>query len=220
MGRAYSRIERLDETNPTSPRSLNSDIIKTSKCPSNDHAAAPASSSPSPAPDPPPTAEQADDPSSRVSSAHYKPRRTRMTQLSNSVPWCSYASAPPQRLLSRRRRRGREGRRASACCPQAWRLGWLSGTDRGSWSGGGGRRCGGVPCTRGNGSRPISESRLLQEEEIWVDFLRRMEEESGACDWRNGMGKERRDRRRRSGFVCPWASCQAKEKRERKRQQI
>ncbi|KAL0916758.1 hypothetical protein M5K25_014294 [Dendrobium thyrsiflorum] len=36
MGRAYSRIERLDETNPTSPRSLNSDIIKTSKCPSNE----------------------------------------------------------------------------------------------------------------------------------------------------------------------------------------
>ncbi|KAL0927305.1 hypothetical protein M5K25_001467 [Dendrobium thyrsiflorum] len=35
VGRAYSRIERLDETNPTSPRSLNSDIIKTSKCPSN-----------------------------------------------------------------------------------------------------------------------------------------------------------------------------------------
>ncbi|KAL0921134.1 hypothetical protein M5K25_008176 [Dendrobium thyrsiflorum] len=35
MGGAYSRIERLDETNPTSPRSLNSDIIKTSKCPSN-----------------------------------------------------------------------------------------------------------------------------------------------------------------------------------------
>ncbi|KAL0904803.1 hypothetical protein M5K25_026956 [Dendrobium thyrsiflorum] len=32
---AYRRIERLDETNPTSPRSLNSDIIKTSKCPSN-----------------------------------------------------------------------------------------------------------------------------------------------------------------------------------------
>ncbi|KAL0914991.1 hypothetical protein M5K25_015386 [Dendrobium thyrsiflorum] len=31
MGRAYSRIERLDETNPSSPRSLNSDIIKTSK---------------------------------------------------------------------------------------------------------------------------------------------------------------------------------------------
>ncbi|KAL0906601.1 hypothetical protein M5K25_025107 [Dendrobium thyrsiflorum] len=36
IGRAYSRIERLDETNPTSPRSLNSDIIKTSKCPSNE----------------------------------------------------------------------------------------------------------------------------------------------------------------------------------------
>ncbi|KAL0922609.1 hypothetical protein M5K25_006607 [Dendrobium thyrsiflorum] len=35
MGRAYSRIERLDETNPSSPRSLNSDIIKTSKCPLN-----------------------------------------------------------------------------------------------------------------------------------------------------------------------------------------
>ncbi|KAL0912831.1 hypothetical protein M5K25_016240 [Dendrobium thyrsiflorum] len=36
MGRAYNRIERLDETNPTSPRSLNSDIIKTSKYPSNE----------------------------------------------------------------------------------------------------------------------------------------------------------------------------------------
>ncbi|KAL0917380.1 hypothetical protein M5K25_012434 [Dendrobium thyrsiflorum] len=35
MKRAYSRIERLDETNPTSPRSLNSDIIKTSKYPLN-----------------------------------------------------------------------------------------------------------------------------------------------------------------------------------------
>ncbi|KAL0926508.1 hypothetical protein M5K25_002747 [Dendrobium thyrsiflorum] len=34
-GRAYSRIERLDKTNPTSPRSLNSDNIKTSKCLSN-----------------------------------------------------------------------------------------------------------------------------------------------------------------------------------------
>ncbi|KAL0921526.1 hypothetical protein M5K25_008606 [Dendrobium thyrsiflorum] len=34
-GRAYSRIERLNETNPTSLRSLKSDIIKTSKCPSN-----------------------------------------------------------------------------------------------------------------------------------------------------------------------------------------
>ncbi|KAL0915615.1 hypothetical protein M5K25_016045 [Dendrobium thyrsiflorum] len=28
MGHAYSRIERLDETNPTSPRLLNSNIIK------------------------------------------------------------------------------------------------------------------------------------------------------------------------------------------------
>ncbi|KAL0908231.1 hypothetical protein M5K25_022713 [Dendrobium thyrsiflorum] len=36
MGRAYSRIERLDETNPTSPRSLIYDIIKTSKYPSNE----------------------------------------------------------------------------------------------------------------------------------------------------------------------------------------
>ncbi|KAL0910018.1 hypothetical protein M5K25_020941 [Dendrobium thyrsiflorum] len=36
MGHAYSQIERLDETNPTCPRSLNSDIIKISKCPSNE----------------------------------------------------------------------------------------------------------------------------------------------------------------------------------------
>ncbi|PKU86126.1 hypothetical protein MA16_Dca001957 [Dendrobium catenatum] len=34
-GPSYTQIERLDETNPTSPRSLNSVITKTFKCPSN-----------------------------------------------------------------------------------------------------------------------------------------------------------------------------------------
>ncbi|PKU67773.1 hypothetical protein MA16_Dca016942 [Dendrobium catenatum] len=34
-GTCFSQNLRLDETNPTSPRSLNSDITKSFKCPSN-----------------------------------------------------------------------------------------------------------------------------------------------------------------------------------------